>query len=256
MGHSGMAACESGREAEKMRTTSPQALSHEPHGLPDEVQLFVGEWDAEGVFVYQAFNDDIADFALAHQQLDGPSFKTARGTWIKPSFAWMLYRSGYGRKHSQTRILKIKISHETLGQILSQCKCIDTNKVTRKTAKKDEDVSNSCIQWDPERDLMSADGKEPRMLRRRKAIQICVKGKLSDLYVKNIISIQDVTSLAHRIYEAHMSKKGDAMSELIADLPVERPYMPQCPNHRLVELGMMPGEMAAALLHSGKGKAL
>ena len=29
-------------------------------------------------------------------------------TWIKPSFAWMLYRCGYGRKHAQSRVLKLK----------------------------------------------------------------------------------------------------------------------------------------------------
>lgn len=80
-------------------------------------------------------------------------------TWIKPSFAWMLYRSGYGLKHgsnagegaangeetngeanirvytneenkevgngatnrgcSQDRILKLKISHASFGAILN-----------------------------------------------------------------------------------------------------------------------------------------
>ena len=44
----------------------------------------------------------------------GPDFNPTRMTWIKPSFAWVLYRSGYGRKHNQTRILKVKLAHEAV----------------------------------------------------------------------------------------------------------------------------------------------
>ena len=77
-------------------------------------QIFEAEWDAEGVYFYQAYNDQIADYALAHQRLGGPNFNASRMTWIKPSFAWVLFRSGYARKHNQGRILKIKLSHQTV----------------------------------------------------------------------------------------------------------------------------------------------
>ena len=73
------------------------------------VQVFNGEWDEEGVYVYQAYNDEIADWALSNQRFGGPSFNPKRMTWIKPSFAWVLYRSGYASKHNQTRIIKIKL---------------------------------------------------------------------------------------------------------------------------------------------------
>ena len=43
-----------------------------------------------------------------------PVWNPTRMTWIKPSFAWVLYRSGYGRKHNQTRVLKMKLSHDTV----------------------------------------------------------------------------------------------------------------------------------------------
>ena len=70
------------------------------------------EYDEEGVYFYQAYNDNIAFWALENQKLGGPDFKPDRMTWIKPNFAWMLYRSGYGRKMNQNRILKIKLSHD------------------------------------------------------------------------------------------------------------------------------------------------
>ena len=41
------------------------------------------------------------------QAFGGPDFKPDRMTWIKPSFAWMLYRAGYGSKHGQENILKV-----------------------------------------------------------------------------------------------------------------------------------------------------
>jgi hypothetical protein len=224
--------------------------------LPDNVQVFSGEWDAEGVYVYQAFCDDIADWALAHQRFGGPKFNPTRMTWIKPSFAWVLYRSGYGKKPGQNRVLKVKVSHSALAELLSQCKCVDTNKETRSKRSAEEGVGNGRVQWDPERDIMSADGKEPRMMLRRRAIQIGLKGKLSELYVNSAISIEDVTELSHRICQAHRSKKKDAMADLEPELPEERPYMPLCSDHCLVGLGMLPGETASAMAQIGRGKSL
>ena len=81
------------------------------------VQVIEAEYDDEGVYFYQAFNDEIADWTLEHQVLGGPFYNPTRMTWIKPSFAWVLYRSGYARKHNQTRILKIKLSHESASGI-------------------------------------------------------------------------------------------------------------------------------------------
>ena len=48
--------------------------------------IFRAEFDEEGVYVYQAFRDSIADYALAHGRFGGPDFNPARMTWIKPSF--------------------------------------------------------------------------------------------------------------------------------------------------------------------------
>ena len=53
--------------------------------------IFRAEFDEEGVYVYQAFRDSIADYVLAHGRFGGPDFNPARMTWIKPSFACMLW---------------------------------------------------------------------------------------------------------------------------------------------------------------------
>lgn len=144
----------------------------EPQQTSKDVQVFRGEWDEEGVFVYQAFNEHIANWALQHQEFGGPHFNPVRMTWVKPSFAWVLYRSGYSFKHNQTRILKVKLSHAALAELLGQCQC-----------RTGGGGSKGRVQWDPERDLMSGDGKAPTEMLRYRAIQIGLKGSLSELYV-------------------------------------------------------------------------
>ena len=41
-------------------------------------QVFEGEYDEEGVYVYQAFCNSIADYALANQRLGGDDFNPHR----------------------------------------------------------------------------------------------------------------------------------------------------------------------------------
>lgn len=70
---------------------------------------------------------------------------------FKPSFAWVLYRSGYGRKHNQTRVLKVKLPHEVVAEVLGQCAC-----------GHGAGGGNGRVQWDPARDLMSSEAGKPR----------------------------------------------------------------------------------------------
>ena len=192
-------------------------------------RVFEAEWDDEGVYFYQAYNEAIADWALEHQRFGGPEFKPDRMTWIKPSFAWVLYRSGYGKKHNQTRILKIKLSHDTVSDLLSQCQCGHGHGGTK-----------GRVQWDPARDLMTSEQREPRKMMRRRAIQIGLRGSLSEQYVSSTTSIEDVTELAHKVGEAHLSKKcSEAMAELLPELPTERPYTLKCNDGVLYNLGLL-----------------
>ena len=207
------------------------------------VQVFNAEWDEEGVYVYQAFKDGIANWALENQRYGGPDFDPKRMTWIKPSFAWVLYRSGYAQKHNQNRILKIKIPHDAVAEILSKCSCRHGGGGTV-----------GRVQWDPERDLFAADGNAPRKMMHQRAIQIGVKGSLSEFYVQSIISIQDVTELARIVQNAHISKTKDGIENISSQLPIERPYMPLCSKEVLEHLSMSPGITATKISKPGKGQ--
>jgi len=207
--------------------------------------VFVAEWDEGGVFFYQAFKDEIADWALQNQKLGGPHFKPGRMTWFKPSFGWMMFRSGYGRKANQTRVLKIKLSHEIVASILHRV-----------------GFGNLKVQWDPERDIHSVGEKrptQPRKMLRKRAIQIGVAQDLSALYANSILSIQDVTELAHKVGAVHNNKKAEefkkGMDLLQCELPTEKPYIPRCSEATLQAIGLIPGPLAAKIINIGRGRA-
>jgi len=225
-----------------------------------KIQYINAEYDEEGIFVYQAYKNEIADYALEHQKFGGPHWGD-RMTWIKTSFAWMLYRCGYGKKHRQERVLKIKLSHKTFAEIIENCKLTVHLKTDEKLEKNDSKIGR--IQWDPERDLYTCDPKkhEPRKMLNTRAIQIGMTGKVRDLYVDNIISIEEVTDVAQLIGEAHSLKKDDLVDcemknkALVNRLPVETPYFPIFNSEDdLVRLALLPGAEAEMVAKLGKFK--
>lgn len=158
----------------------------------------IAAFDDEGVFVYQSFNQLIADEALQNGTF-GQHFQLNRMTWIKPSFGWMLFRSHYATKRDQERILKIKIRRNGFEHIIS--KGIPTSFdptlfESREAWSHALQASDVRYQWDPDRDLY---------LRRmpRRAIQIGIRGEIVRAYINEwILTIEDVTGLAHSIKAA------------------------------------------------------
>ena len=137
-------------------------------------------------------------------------------TWIKPSFAWMLYRSGYATKTRQEAIVKIKLTHDGFLTILGESvettynpRVYDSNDAWRLALKK----SKVRHQWDPERNLHLV--KHPT----RRAIQIGIEGWVVEQYVNEwIIGLENVTDLAYAIKQA--KDKGQAFPPV----PDERIY--------------------------------
>src|SRR3712207_6580415 len=88
--------------------------------LPAQGQQIIAHQKDDTMVVYQAYNPAIADFAVQHQQLGGPSFSYGRMSWIKPNFLWMMYRCGWARKENQQRVLGLWIKKASFEEILSQ----------------------------------------------------------------------------------------------------------------------------------------
>ncbi len=111
-------------------------------------------YDAEAITVYQAYVDRIAPALQAGTFVD--PFKRARMTWIKPSFLWMMYRSGWATKPDQERVLAIDITREGFEWALAHA-CLthfDPTRFATEAAWREELRGSPVrVQWDPERDL-------------------------------------------------------------------------------------------------------
>lgn len=174
-------------------------------------------YDAKTIRVYQAFSDVIADSALSHGTFVSPPFKMERMTWIKPSFLWMMYRSGWGKKdEGQKRILAIDILREGFEWALTHsCASHADPSLSSEEWEQLKSRSPVRVQWDPERDLLL------RPLPHR-AIQIGLSKEAVDRYVNQwIVQITDVTPLAHEI---HTLVERSQFDEATSRLPVELPY--------------------------------
>lgn len=172
-------------------------------------------YDDEGIIVYQAYNQAIATAAVKEQRLDAsPRFSMTRMTWIKPSWCWMMYRSGYSYKDSnQARILAIKLSHAAFAALLAQAITGHGNGGAEGRVR---------VQWDPERNARI------EKLEHR-SIQIGIPGALKDQWLGEwTIRIEDVTERAREMKQLLDGADGAKVTEadLIAKglMPVERPY--------------------------------
>lgn len=177
-----------------------------------------GLFDDSSIIVYQAYNSTIAQTAVETQTLTSPSFRRERMTWIKPSFLWMMYRSGWATKENQEHILSIKITREGFEWALRNSCLSHFDKVIYNNydAWKVK-LSNSAvrIQWDPERDIML----QPLPYR---SIQIGLTGIAVEKYISEwIIKIEDITDHCKFIHKLIEEKKNDLAKTL---LPIEKQY--------------------------------
>jgi len=188
-------------------------------------------YDDKTIRVYQAYSNAIADSALQHGTFVSPPFKMDRMTWIKPSFLWMMYRSGWGKKdNGQNRILAIDITREGFEWALEHSclshfeKGIYATKEEWQTAKNHSPVR---IQWDPERDI------HLQPLEHR-AIQIGLSGEAVKLYVNEWIqSITDATEMATEIYSLVEENNPETAEQR---LPIEAEY--QVSSNLIIKLQM------------------
>ncbi|MGH3908497.1 MAG: DUF4291 domain-containing protein [Pseudonocardiaceae bacterium] len=169
------------------------------------------------IIVYQAYAQPIADAALRSGKFE-PPFKRDRMTWIKPSFRWMMYRSGWATKADQERILAIEITRDGFEWALANS-CLSHYEPSMygqesnwRLRKQNNPV---LVQWDPERSL-SLGALDTR------AIQVGLSGIAVERYVDEwIVAIKDVTRIVRKI--ASVVQDG-ALERARRQLPTEQPY--------------------------------
>ncbi|CEI64244.1 hypothetical protein FVEN_g9082 [Fusarium venenatum] len=146
------------------------------------------------ITVYQAYKESIAKAAVENQKLNAsPDFKPGRMTWIKPSWAWMMYRSGYSFKDpGQSRILALRMKHRDFIHLLERG-VLSSHVQKPDPGEKREKSNDVRIQWDPERT------SKLEVLPYR-SIQIGIPGALSEQWANEwIAGIEDVTDKAREL---------------------------------------------------------
>ena len=159
--------------------------------------------DETTIRVYQAYGDAIANEAVRLGNF-GESFKMTRMTWIKPSFLWMMYRSGWAAKERQTRVLAIDIKREGFDYIVKTAVASTFSKRAFETKahwQVELAKSNIRVQWDPERDIYGNPLEQ-------RTIQLGLKGDAVYKYVHDwIVNITDITQDVIDIRQAITEKR-------------------------------------------------
>ena len=170
-------------------------------------------YDEETITVYQAYRKEIALPAVANQKFV-PPFKMDRMTWIKPSFLWMMYRSGWASKEGQEHVLAIQIKRSGFEWALENS-CLshfDKNLFYDQDQWKTK-LQNSPVrlQWDPEKDIHLQNQKY-------RSIQIGLTGIAVEQYVNEwVVSITDISENCRYIHSLIQNKMIDDAIPLIPE---------------------------------------
>jgi hypothetical protein len=126
-------------------------------------------------------------------------------TWIKPSFLWMMERSGWATKPGQEHVLGVRITRAGWEQALASARL----------SEQGSGDAPAVVQWDPERSVRGA------KLGHR-SIQVGLGRGIVQRYVSEwTVEIRDLTSLVGRL--RRFREEGE-WSRITALLPPESPY--------------------------------
>jgi hypothetical protein len=172
------------------------------------------------ITVYQAYAPKIGLPAVRDGRFPA-TWKRDRMTWIKPSFLWMMYRSGWGLEEGQETVLAIEITREGFEWALQHA-CLASYKPglhpDQAAWQRELKRAPARVQWDPERDL------HLRPLPHR-SLQLGLAKEAARRYADEwTVSITDVTPLARTIHA--LVREGD-LARAQEHLPAERPYPDQ-----------------------------
>ena len=163
----------------------PEQIKH----WPTNGKHVLGQYSESHIRVYQAYRPSIAEYAVKNQRFGG-EFSYTRMSWIKPNFLWMMFRSGWGEKVGQERVLAILLQRNFFDELTE----VAVASSFRASGEKREEqwrsklaTSDVRFQWDPDHDPSGASVD-------RRAIQLGLRGEMLHRYGKEaIVFIEDIT---------------------------------------------------------------
>jgi hypothetical protein len=175
------------------------------------------DYDDQTIVVYQAYRAEIALPAVAQNRFV-PPFSRERMTWIKPSFLWMMERSGWASKPGQEHVLAIRITRAGWEEVLAQAVLTSFAPGVYRDAddwQRQLDAAPVHVQWDPERTLQGTSLSQ-------RAIQVGLSRHIVAQYVDVWTrEIRDCTPLVRQIDALRQAGEWEQARAL---LPPERVY--------------------------------
>jgi hypothetical protein len=161
--------------------------------LPQSGRHILAQFDEQAIVVYQAFTPVIGHWAVEHGHF-GSDLSFTRMSWIKTSFLWMMYRSGWATKTGQEVVLAAWLQRTTFEAILAEAvpSAFDPAHYPDQQAWSAA-VARSTVrlQWDPDR---TPGGQRLS----RQAIQLGLRGQTLAPYATEwILAIEDITDFVH-----------------------------------------------------------
>lgn len=191
------------------------------------------EFDSSSLVVYQAYRPEIAAAALKAGRFV-PPFSLTRMTWIKPSFLWMMERSGWANKSGQERVLAVRLSRSVFESLLEEAELTHPQATLYPDAdtwRRKLEQARVQVQWDPERDLRG------QKLNYR-SLQVGISRHLIEDYaLRWVLELRDMTPLAHKLKTMLGEGKHTQAEKL---LPRERLY--PLPSAIARRLGVTPAQ--------------
>ncbi|PSC70684.1 hypothetical protein C2E20_5787 [Micractinium conductrix] len=165
-------------------------------------------------FTTAAYAPGIAVAAATQGHFLGiPGFLEGRIAWLKTSFLWMMYRSGWATKPDQEGVLAVALRRPFFERLLAASVPTAAGRDDKGACRQSEVV----LQWDP--DHTPDGGKHAR-----RAVQLGVRGGLRDDYIsgQHIVSIEDITPFVREMRQRvqHAGAAAQGWCQLVT--PAER----------------------------------
>lgn len=193
------------------------AYGKQASAWPARGRHILARYDADSVYVYQAYRPSIAQYALDHQRFGGADFSYSRMSWIKPNFLWMMYRCGWASKPGQECVLAVRLRRPFFDELLlaAVSSSFEASPLdSRETWQRSVATSEVRLQWDPDHDPAG------RPLVRR-AIQLGLRARMLKRFGEDeILSIEDMTPFV----KEQARRLAASIDDLL--LPEERVYSP------------------------------
>ncbi|WP_344236084.1 DUF4291 domain-containing protein [Actinocorallia libanotica] len=175
------------------------------------------DYDRDGIVVYQAYGRAIGEPAVAAGRFV-PPFSRDRMTWIKPSFLWLMGRSGWARKPGQEMVLAVRITREGWEKALREAVLTSPDRRVYADGSVWRERMRTApvrVQWDPERTLKGAHLDA-------RSIQVGLGRRIIDEYADDwTVDITDLTPTVRKIHDLLRQGRADKARAL---LPPERVY--------------------------------